>query len=54
MVWIALIVVLALVAGVLGTLLEIALWGVALLVLALLAGAAVLAGSLRRQRVDRR
>ena len=53
MVWIALIVLLALAAGVLGTLLEMALWAVGLLVLVLLLGGAVLARSMSRTRVDR-
>ena len=43
MVWIALIVVVALAAGVLGTLLEIALWAVALTVLVVVAGGLLLA-----------
>ena len=54
MVWIALLVLLALVAGVLGTLLEMALWAVGLLVLVLLAGGAVVARTMNRPRVDRR
>ena len=54
MTWIALLLLLALVAGVLGTLLEMALWAVGLVVLVLLAGGAVLARGVGRTRVDRR
>lgn len=43
MIWIALIVLVALVAGVLGTLLEIALWTVALTVLVVVVGGLLLA-----------
>jgi hypothetical protein len=48
MLWIVLIVLIALAAGVLGTLLEIALWAVALTVLVLAAGGLVLARSRSR------
>ena len=43
MIWIALIVLVALAAGVLGTLLEIAFWAVALTVLVVVAGGLLLA-----------
>ena len=50
MLWIALIVLLALAAGVLGTLLEVALWAVVLTVLVLAAGGLLLGKSVRSSK----
>jgi general stress protein CsbA len=50
MIWIALIVVVVLAAGVLGTLLEIALWAVTLTVLVVVAGGLLLAKNVRSGR----
>ena len=49
MIWIALLVVVALVAGVLGTVLELALWALALVVLAVLAGGLLLSRTAGRR-----
>jgi hypothetical protein len=50
--WIALIVLLALAAGVLGTLLELALWAVVLTVLVLAAGGALVARAVGGRRSE--
>ena len=54
MIWIALVVLLALAAGVLGTLLELALWAVVLVVVALVVGGLLLARAVGRTRAPSR